>query len=275
MTTSIWYCYAVARPPVDDADHARLAGLTGIHGATVHLVQHRDLVAVVSPVPADEFGEDALPGMLEDLAWLEDVARAHNAVVDWVAKRSTTLPFRLGTIYLDEQRIRDALEAEGHRLETALERVHGKLEWGVKVYTKTAEVAQPAVAPSETPAGAENTSPGRSYLRRRKAAREARESGWRQTAEEAAEVDHALSELAGSRRKHRAQSQELSGAAGPNVLNVAYLVSSDDTEAFLGRVRQVRETAASCTIELTGPWAPYSFAVDDLVSTTDVDAEAR
>lgn len=265
MNTSIWYCYAVARSFPDGAE---LAELAGIHGAAVHTITHGDLVAVLSPVSADEFGEAGLSARLEDLDWLEDVARSHNAVVNWVAQRSATLPFRLGTIYLDQPRVREVLATEEHRLAAALDRVAGRQEWGLKVYTDPEEQTPGANAPAADD-GAGDMRPGQSYLRRRKAARQAREVGWQEALRHSTEIDRALSELADNRRQHRPQSQELSGSAGQNVLNVAYLVTSENSDIFVARARKLEECAVACSIELTGPWAPYSFAVEDLVAAED------
>ena len=55
---------------------AALPGVTGVAGGPVRLVDADGLTAVVSSVSLEEFGEEALRRNLEDLAWLEAVARA-------------------------------------------------------------------------------------------------------------------------------------------------------------------------------------------------------
>ena len=66
------YLYAIGRG-IEEGD---LSSLAGIDGGRLELVQHRGLDAVVSSVPLDEFGEEGLKRNLEDLEWLETVARA-------------------------------------------------------------------------------------------------------------------------------------------------------------------------------------------------------
>jgi len=77
------YVYAVTR----ELDGDQIGELRGVNDAAVHLVPFRDVVAVVSAVPLDEFDETALKAKLERLDWLEEVARAHHGVVDAVATR--------------------------------------------------------------------------------------------------------------------------------------------------------------------------------------------
>jgi hypothetical protein len=246
---TVRYCYAITRPFPADLLH----GVAGIHRAALRPVHEAGLVAVTSPVPAADFDESALRRNLEDLDWLAGVARAHSAVVDAVAEVSATLPLRLATVYLDEGRVRTMLREGRRRFAAALDRITGRVEWGVKVSTR------PATGP-----GANRPDPavdsGRSYLRRRLAERDARETGWRRAAAAAGEIDRTLSALAENRRQYRPQHAQLSGGRGENVLNVAYLVAEERSAAFVDRFVALRDAASDFQVELTGPWAPYSFA---------------
>ncbi|WP_199831215.1 GvpL/GvpF family gas vesicle protein, partial [Streptomyces noursei] len=57
---------------------------------------------------------------------------------------------------------------------------------------------------------------------------------------------------------HRPQDARLSGVPGVNVLNAAYLVDRERSEEFVELVEAASEPGVR--VELTGPWAPYSFA---------------
>jgi len=273
------YTYAVARPFRLDL----LAGLRGVDGAPVRLVRHDDLVAVVSSVPDTGFDERSL----EALPRLAEVARAHHAVVAGVAAHTVTLPCRLATIHRGDDRVVAVLRDRYPRLRAALDRLAGRVELGVKVYT---EAGPPAVAasgpPAEVPAGTGPTaalgglpsnihtdaepptagSPeaarsGRDYLRRRRAEQRAREEG-RGAAHQAAErMDAELAALAADHRRHRPQDRRLSGAEGEHILNVAYLVAADQVGAFTAQARAL--AGGGLRVEVTGPWAPYSFAPPD------------
>ena len=55
------------------------AGVAGLDGGVVEQVKARGLAALVSSVPLAEFGAGPLRENLNDLDWLERVARAHEA----------------------------------------------------------------------------------------------------------------------------------------------------------------------------------------------------
>src|SRR5690349_6641927 len=71
------YLFAVAR----GLDPRGLSSTTGLHGAPLDVVPLRDLQAVVCSVDLSEFGEEEVARNLEDLRWLEEVARCHHEVV--------------------------------------------------------------------------------------------------------------------------------------------------------------------------------------------------
>jgi Gas vesicle synthesis protein GvpL/GvpF len=245
------YAYAIAR----SFDPARLVGVRGVDGAEVRLVPYREIVAVVSPVPLAEFDEAALRAKLERLPWLEATARAHHAVVDAVAAHSVTLPLRLATVYRGDERVAEVLRQGYRRFRTALDRLAGRVELGVKVYTDP-----PAAAPATAPPA---SSPGRDYLRRRRAQQRARDDAWQCAATAATQVDATLARLAIDRRHRPPQPPRLSGAPGENVLNATYLVDAERAEEFAAKARNLGAEAQGTRIELTGPWAPYSFALPD------------
>jgi hypothetical protein len=252
MSESATYVYAVTR----GLDRAGLAAVRGVDGAAVHLVPDGDLVAVVSTVPLAEYDEEALKAKLERLDWLEEVARAHHGVVDAVTARGTALPFRLATVYRGDDRVAEVLRQGHARFAEMLDLLTGRVEIGVKVYVDPAEVAAAAPAAAE-PSG----SPGKDYLKRRKEQRRSRDDAWEQAAELGRRVDAGLVPYAVDVRHHRPQNPRLSGAHGENVLNAAYLVDAGDTQAFAARARKMDGAVPGTRIELTGPWAPYSFAL--------------
>lgn len=251
MSRQAVYVYAVGR-----RYPAAQAPVRGVGGAPVELVTHGDLAAVVSHVPLDQFGEAGLRANLERLEWVEAVARAHHGVIDAVAAHTTVLPLRLVTIYHDTDRVAGMLRERQDALAAALDRVAGRLEWGVKVYADPERLPGPQTAAAPGPAAG----PGRTYLRRRQRQRDAREHAWQQAAELGRQVDAALTPLVEDVRHHRAQDPTLSGAPGENVLNAAYLVRKDRSDGFLTRVRELADARAGVRVELTGPWVPYSFA---------------
>ncbi|QBJ93486.1 gas vesicle synthesis protein [Streptomyces seoulensis] len=246
------YVYAVG---LGDLVLDGTAPVTGVDGGTVRTVGGgRGLTALVSTVPADRFAEEHLPRQLEDLERLEAIARAHHAVVDAAFATATVLPMRLATVYHDRARVAAMLDEQHPYFEELLRTLDGHVELGLKVYAEP-KAAAPAGGPE--PADA---SPGRAYLQRRRAERRRAQDTYgaaRESAERAAEV---ASALASARAVHRPQQGEWSGGRGENVSNEAYLVPRQDVERFRAELGAVASDVPGVTIEVTGPWAPYSFA---------------
>ncbi|ROO85584.1 gas vesicle protein GvpL/GvpF [Actinocorallia herbida] len=247
-----WYVYGVGRGLSPDA----VTEVRGVGGAPVGLVDEGGITAVVSPVGLAEFGEDPLRRNLESLDWLESTARAHHGVIDALAASAALVPLGLATVYRSAERVRAALRERGPEFAEALDRVGGRTEWGVKVYADPPEHAAPATGSGE--AGAR---PGTSYLRRRQAERHAERDERVAALRAAEEIDAALRDTAVDGRRHRAQDPGLSGERGWMVLNAAYLVDDSGGARFRDSVAAEAARHPRLRVRITGPWAPYSFAV--------------
>jgi hypothetical protein len=253
MSGSATYLYAVIRA----SSAAALAPeLNGIDGGQVRIIPAGEVACAVSTVGLDEFGEGPLQRNLEDLAWLERVAREHDAVVHALARHTTTVPLRLGAVYLDD----DSAVAHVRRLEptavATLDVLEGREEWGVKVY---------AVPPRrDTGSGAaDRPSSGLDYLRRRRAELERKAEDASASAADADAVFERLRSVAVLARRHRPQDPVLSGVPHAMVLNAAFLVDRDAGPPFRREVESLAAARPEGAVVLTGPWPPYSFATLD------------
>ncbi|MGW4074029.1 GvpL/GvpF family gas vesicle protein [Streptomyces asiaticus] len=281
MTEGLRYAYAVVRdtgaPEAALDPLTALEGVTGVADESVYAVRHLGLAVLAGAVPAEDYAEGPLRERLEDMAWLEKMARAHQRVVDTAGAESCVLPVRLATICHGDEGLRRMLATGRERFTAALDRLEGRVEWGVKAYA-----AQPAA--EEPPAGTANTGTanaadapsapndpgamsGRDYLRRRKAQRQAAEQRWGDTEEGARLVHDTLGGLAEQSRLHPPQDPRLSGISDRNVLNAAYLVRREDSADFAERVGELAGRTPALRVELTGPWAPYSFTAMDEFTT--------
>ncbi|GGS95666.1 GvpL/GvpF family gas vesicle protein [Streptomyces cinerochromogenes] len=249
--TRLRYVYAVCRPfrtPLQ-------AQLTGVAGAPAALLHHHGLVAVVSTVPEADFCEEALKAHLEDLDWLAATARAHQGVVDALTTVTTPLPLRLATVFRDDSALRSMIEAREDDFRRLLDRLDGRVEWGVKVYL------EPEPEPAEAePVAAARPASGRDYLRSRRERSHAQEERWQRAERFAHSLHGRLAERAEDVRLHRPQNSAISGTPGQNVLNAAYLVPRAHSEEFVELVDRTKDEAPGIRVELTGPWAAYSFS---------------
>jgi hypothetical protein len=257
----LWvYCVVSAdrEPPSD------LAGIAA-DGAP-ELVTSGDLAALVSPVPLSEFGEAPLRENLNDLAWLERIVRAHEAVLDAMLALGAVVPMRVCTIYRDAGQVRAMLAERAELFQDALARVAGSAEWGVKIVADRTVLEQHARATSdEARALADDVAAGReggAYIARKKLAALVRDESDRILDEVVRETHARLEEWAASSVILPAQSRELAGYEGDMVFNGAYLVEDERVEAFAALLGDLRSQYASLGLafDLTGPWPAYNFA---------------
>lgn len=259
------YIYAAGR------NVGSLTTVRGLRDAPLRLVNWQDLDAIVSTVDLQEFGEAPLRQHLEDLGWLEEVARVHDRVVRaaWSATGAVA-PFRLATICSTDDAVRARLTRLYDDLTSALDRVAGRSEWTVKAFLaeqpdqpgqpdQSGQPGQPDQQPGQPGQATEDApaSAGTAYLMRRRAQLDQR----RQAAVDAQAVaDDIHRRLAGSAdacRRLPPQDQRLTGYTEPMILNGAYLVDDNDAEPFQRAVQAAARTAVRLTVD--GPWPPYSF----------------
>ncbi|MEV5550375.1 GvpL/GvpF family gas vesicle protein [Streptomyces sp. NPDC052309] len=264
--TGLRYVYAVCRP----FGAALQSQLRGVAGDPPRLLNHHGLIAVVSHVPETDFSEEALRARLEDLDWLAATARAHQQVIDALTVVTTPLPLRMATVFRDDSGVRVMIEEREDDFRRTLDRLEGRVEWGVKVYVEAdpESAAQPAQP-------ARRAASGRDYLRQRRMQTRAHEDRWARAEELAARLHETLSSRADDTRLHAPQNPALSGAAGRNVLNAAYLVRRDVSEEFVEMVDRAKDDVPGIRVELTGPWAAYSFAGEETTREEDTGTREK
>jgi Gas vesicle synthesis protein GvpL/GvpF len=250
MADTVVYLYAVGDAALGEVVPA---DLTGVAGAPVQVLVEGRLGAVVSGVDPHQFGEEALQRNLEDLSWLAATARAHHTVVDVIGQHHALAPLRMATVYLDDDNVRALLQAKEAAFQAALDRIRGREEWGVKAFA----VAHPDAGPDRS-AAESDLGPGAAYLLRKRRARDRLARVRQDVAAAAADLHQTLSAAAVASHLYPPQDPQLSGRREDMVLNAAYLVDEAEAAAFTDAV--ARWQSPHIDLELTGPWAPYSFA---------------
>ncbi|GAA4883102.1 GvpL/GvpF family gas vesicle protein [Kitasatospora terrestris] len=249
------WLYAIASAADDRPDPGRLSGVAG---ERPRLLTSEGLAAVVGSVPPSDFDATALQQHLQDPAWLEAAVRAHHRVVDVLAQSSHALPLRFATLYHDDQRVLDLLQQHRRAFQAALERIAGRMEWGVKGYLDTAH--RPPDEDADSTGTPSPGRPGTAYLLRRRAARDQAGRALDDAAERAGQIHRRLAEYADEATEHPLQSAEMTAVRDPMVLNGAYLVGRGRAQGFTDLLADLRQAhAPALRVELTGPWPPYSF----------------
>jgi hypothetical protein len=257
---AVWsYCVLRAGEPLQPD----IAGVDPAH--PVKRLEAGDLAALVSRVPLAEFGEEALRRNLNDLDWLERVARRHETVLEQTLADATIVPLRLCTIFEDEDGVRRMLDEQRPALSSALELLSGRQEWGVKLLVDREALEAAARDRTEGVDAAaddiDTRSAGGAYMLRRRLERQVREAADRLAVSVADDVHARLQDWATDAVLNPPQNRELSGHKGEMLLNGAYLVETQKVERLGELVDELQGhyRRLGATLELTGPWPPYNF----------------
>ncbi|GGY16216.1 GvpL/GvpF family gas vesicle protein [Streptomyces djakartensis] len=265
MTVDLVYAYAVLRRTPEAA--AAVAPLRGVAGERVHLVEPATsappLAFAVGHVPAADYDEAPLQARLDDrLDWLESTVRSHHAVVTALAASgAAVLPLRHATVYPDEDTARQALDTRRAYFLSLLDRLTGHVELGVKIYAGP-DVTPPEAGAESAPDPVTGLRAGRAYLALRRRRQRRNEQAWRTVAQAAARLTATAAALSADRVTHTPERGGPGGSAlGTNVGNDAYLVPRDRVQAFRTGILAAAEGIPGLRVEVSGPWAPYSFAL--------------
>lgn len=251
MAESGVYVYAIVR----DAAGVDLDGQAGIGGTALRVVDGPGVAAVASDVDLDEFGEEALRRNLEQLTWLEEVARRHDEVARHLAAQTATAPLRLATVFHGDESLRRQLADWADAARAALDRIDGRSEWSVKAYLDVTPAEDSSSRPAPDQPGA-----GAAYLAKRRAARDQHARAAEEQAALGTMMHERLELVAVAGRRLLPQDRKLSGHTGEMVLNGSYLVDDADSDAFVEAAQRAAAEHDDVRVEVGGPWPPYSFA---------------
>lgn len=250
------YLYCLVRDGQEPSLTGAPPGLPGLAPPRT-LAVDPGLWLVLADAPLPDYGSAALQERLSDLSWVSDCALAHEAVIEHFAGAGAVLPMKLFTLFSSDDRALAHVRERRERLDRVLDRVAGRVEWGVRVHLDEARAKE--VVAAEARGGDGRAGAGASFLLRKKLEKDAsRELAVRL----GQEMDDAFAELAAvaaeAVRRQPAASPE---SGGRLLLDGAFLVEAGRADEFEAAVERCASRLASraCDVTLTGPWPPYHF----------------
>jgi hypothetical protein len=265
VTAALVYVYAILAEP--------WAGeLTGINGQPVRWITEGGLAAAVSDVSVEEFGEEPLNESVRDMTWLEPRAVEHQSVNYRLHEAAEAmLPLAFGTVFRDDDRVRQMLRERTPALTERLEVVRGSGEWVVSLELLGEPapelVARTSPAIQALRAEIDASSPGRAHLLRRRMAELQRDEARRLRGQAADETLASLRAVAADVYREPLPADTI---AQP-LLRVSVLVRRQDEARFVDEVERLQARWPEPTYRwlLTGPWAPYRFGGIDPSGATN------
>lgn len=239
------YLYAVTYSQLFAGNGAAFQA-QGIAGHPVRIIMQGDLAAIVSDSPTDQY----------DITY-ENVT-AHERVIEEAMARADVLPVSFGTVANNDQEVQERLlQRESEELHQQLERIHNRVELGVKaLWEQEALFAQIATDNSDIQV--------------------LRDQIVGTTPEETYDIRIQLGELidAAIQQRRDMDSQAILDALSPlavdvranniitdmMIVNASFLVERNQVQAFTDKVNALRQAyTGRITFQYVGPLPPYNF----------------
>jgi hypothetical protein len=254
-TVTYLYCLVAAerRPSLAGAPR----GLPGTGGLRA-LEAGGGLWLVVADAPLSAYGSEPIERNLRDFEWVALRGAAHARVVEYFARRITTLPMKLFTLFNSDERALAHVRGDAARVRRVIERVTGHAEWGVRVRLDAALVKKRVA--KRPAAAATGGSAGTKFLLAKKQERDVARDVVREGRAAVEEAYEALANVADATRRRPAG--ELDGTRV--VLDAALLVPSGRLPSFKRLARRAASGLAAhgYRLSVTGPWPAYNFVGD-------------
>ena len=231
------YCIIKQSEPREFGDH-------GIGTASrVYTVHHEDLAAVVSDTPLKVYDPTR-----------ENVL-AHEYVNEVVMREFTLIPMSFGTLFRTEGDIVELLRSTYDTFDDVLQKIEGKLEFGLKVLWDRDSVVKDIEDEDEGIHRLKNEialQKGSTYFARMQYGRAIDAALQSRSERYATEILDRLRDVAVASRINKPIGDKM-------IMNAAFLVSRDQETAFDTRVKSIAAEHEKLTFKYTGPWPPYNF----------------
>src|SRR5690242_19004069 len=222
------------------------------------------LAAIASQVQRAMYSEENLADQLTDATWTAIRAMRHETVVEFIAKRATVIPLHFGTIYLERAGVEQMLNERSSELESIIEQLRGREEWGVNVYCDRAVLLSSITSVSpvlrDLVQCAEQAPPGQSYLMQKKIEALKVDEARVAVNRIVDEIEARLKEQTDDARRLRILKVETT-EHGELKAKFAFLVKHAAFEEFRNAAEGLAQEhqPAGVRLELTGPWPVYNF----------------
>jgi hypothetical protein len=244
------YLYCVVRATRRPRLARAPAGVPGASAPELHRVAE-SLWVVSAAVPLEVYGPERLEPRLRNLDWVSELAIAHEAVTEHVARARGTVvvPMKLFTMFSSIDKAVADVAARRRPIARAMRHIGGCEEWGIRVSRR----------PGATRAGDDGLPrTGAAFLQARKAARDAASAA---RAETLAAADAAFDRLSRHAKDAHRRERRREPGSNPPVLEAAFLVRAGARNRFKVEARRQASAVANAggELTLTGPWPAYNF----------------
>jgi hypothetical protein len=269
IKTDVLYAYGFVRAGFDAA-----GAPGGLDDAPVIVSTGRQLGALISRLPAEQYAASQVEQSTGDVAWLSPRAMAHDRVLTWAQEHGGVIPLPMFSLWGSDAALAKTLASRGPELLRIFKKVEGADEFGVRVYRRD-DVLLGGIDDLDTEIArlrqeASAAAPGQRYLLERKIADRGKQAVRAVSQRLAKQVFDDLAPLARNALSRPLVPESGRAPEATLVLNGAFLVdrtrSSEFRYAVGERVRDLQPRGLS--FDFTGPWPPYNFVGSDKRATS-------
>jgi hypothetical protein len=234
------YVYCIIEAP--DALRFGPIGI-GADPSEVYTVHYRSLAAVVSDAP------------LEVLDSTRENVLAHERVNETVMREHTVIPMSFGTIFKTREDIVELLRSAAEAFGDVLNKMHNKLEFGLKVLWDRDQAIREVEHEDEDISRLKKEISGQkgpTYFARMQYGRLIDSALQSRSERYVADILEQLREVSVASRINKPIGDKM-------IMNAAFLISRDQETAFDAKVKSIAGRFDKLTFKFTGPWPPYNF----------------
>ncbi len=215
----------------------------GAEPAEVYTTIYRDLAAVVSDTPMgvhDPTRENVL---------------AHQAVNETVMRKHTVIPMSFGTVFKTREDIVELLRSAHDAFSDVLNKMHDKVEYGLKVLWDRDQVVRELENEEEEVRRLKaeiSSQKGSTYFARMQYGRLVDVTLQSRSERYVSDIFASLRDVSVASRSNKPIGEKM-------ILNAAFLVSREKEATFDQRVKEIGAKYDKLTFKYTGPWPPYNF----------------
>ncbi len=215
----------------------------GAEPGDVHTIHYKEIAAVVSDTPIEVFD-----------ATRENVL-AHERVNETVMREHTVIPMSFGTVFKTRDDIIELLRAAFEAFKDVLNKMEGKLEFGLKVLWDRDVMLREIETEDEDVSRLKSeisSQKGSTYFARMQYGRLVDAALEQRSERYVQEIFEELRPVAVASRANKPIGDRM-------IMNAAFLVSREEEQAFDAKVKEIGARHDKLTFKYTGPWPPYNF----------------
>ena len=224
--------------------------------------------AIISEIPLDIYGEEALQARLNDASWFEQTLKIHNLILGQIQSQSSMVPMRVCTICDNIDALKAFLGEHHEDFVTTLELIEDNEAWGLSIVCNQRKLRLLTERASNRVRAIYAEMAGKSGDEAEELARKV-ETMLEDEARSVCKacIKHSHGTLSVMSTKSLVQTPDPTGDAMQEIFKSQYLVKRGRSDAFIAEAKTLVESYKSLGFELVleGPQPPSEFTEQKII----------